>query len=238
MKSKKKKNEEKPWWCTKGSDSEEDEKDKHKDPFEDFDPTDFSKFQEISDKFDRKVNKKVKSAADYDDPNPVDYDSEEELERFMKMKKKLKLLGKIQELDSDDEGGDVMDEFKEFMKYRHMLRSDTKRTFATSGNSRFDTDPLNRQMASSAYDKEWEMDNMKWNGTNYEDYCKQQERERKNRRAKYEEQKRRANAVQGRSIEYNGSYRNEKNYSRFFVKICLKTDYFFHFVTSNKQISS
>lgn len=153
-KKKGKNDEEKSWWCAdeSGSEGEKDAKeDKNKDPFEDFDPTDFSKFQEISDKFDRKVNKKVKSAADYDDPNPVDYDSEEELERFMKMKKKLKLLGKIQELDSDDEGGDVMDEFKEFMKYRHMLRSDTKRTFATTGNSRFDTDPLNRQMASAAH---------------------------------------------------------------------------------------
>ena len=118
------------------------------------------------------------------------------------MKKKLKLLGKIVENDSDDEG-DVMEDFKEFMKYRHMIRSDKRRTFAPGGY--FDSDPLSRSRPGPGWDDaEWKDDTCKWNGTNYDEYCKMQDGQRSMRRQKYEEEKRKF-AVKGRSIEHNGT---------------------------------
>lgn len=194
----------KSWW-TRDSSSESDEKDDGpEDPFENLDTTDFASFEKVADKFDRKVNKKIRSAADYDTTNPVDYDSDEEYLRFKKMKKKLKLLGKINNLDSDEDtmgGGDVMEEFKEFMKYRHMIRNDPRRTFAPGGGA-FDTDPLNRPQPWD--DSDWKNDTTNINASNYAEYSKSQDQERARRRAHYEEQKRRANAVRGKSIEYNG----------------------------------
>lgn len=44
---------------------------------DELDPTDFETFCKVSDRFDKKLNKKIKSAADYDDQT-VEYDSDEE----------------------------------------------------------------------------------------------------------------------------------------------------------------
>lgn len=202
--SKKKDGDKKSWWDRKSSgDTTEEEDGKNpEDPFEDLDTTDFDSFCKVSDKFDKKLNKKIRQPTDFDTEGAVEYDSDEEYIRFRKMKKKLKMLGKINELDSDDDGADVMEEFKEFMRYRHMVRNDPRRTFASG--SKFDSDPMNRPQPWD--DSDWKNDTTKYNGTNYQEYNKMQDQERAKRKAYYEEQKRRANAVKGKSIEYNGKY--------------------------------